>query len=66
MVSLFLYEKIYSKLNFLMDKPLSFISWICPLMKTELKNKDQFLFKDEDELTCIYFLVRGDAGFVLP
>ena len=66
MVSLFLYQNIYSKLNFLMDKPLGFISWICPLMKTEVKNEGQYIFHDGDELTCIFFLISGEAGFVLP
>ena len=31
-----------------------------------VKNKDQFIFQDADEVSCIYFLVGGNAGLVLP
>lgn len=35
-------------------------------MKTEVKNEGQYIFHDGDELTCIFFLISGEAGFVLP
>lgn len=35
-------------------------------MKPLIKLKEQFVFFEGDDITCIYFMVHGDAGFVLP
>ena len=32
-MSLFIYEQRYSKLTFFKDRSMSFISWMCPLLK---------------------------------
>lgn len=32
-VSLFIYEDTFRKIEFLKDRPVSFIAWICPLLK---------------------------------
>lgn len=43
-----------------------FIAWICPRLKPMVQNEDQYIFMDDDEVSCIYFLINGDAGYVLP
>jgi len=65
-VSLFIFEHIYKKIDYLDDKPMTFITWICPQMTPMVKSKDQFVFRDGDDVSCIYFLVGGKAGIVLP
>ena len=31
-----------------------------------MKLKDQYVFFEDDDITCMYFHKNGDAGFVLP
>ena len=45
---------------------MGFISWICPLMQSEIKEKYQYIYREENDITCMYFLIEGKAGFVLP
>ena len=35
-------------------------------MKPLIINKDQNVFFEGDDIACIYFLKKGDAGYVLP
>ena len=36
----FIFEKTFKKLQFFKGKPLTFIAWVCPLLKPLFKNKD--------------------------
>lgn len=65
-VSLFIYEDTFKQLEFLQNRPVSFITWICPLLRPMILNKDQYVFFEGDDIACIYFLKKGDAGYVLP
>lgn len=65
-VSLFIHEQTYRKINFLKDRSSSFKAWVCPLLKPYLVTENQYVFFEEDEITCIYFLKAGKCGFVLP
>ena len=31
-----------------------------------VKSKDEYIFFEEDDISCIYFLQEGKCGFVLP
>lgn len=66
-VSLYIYEERYRKIRFF-KKVLSasFITWICPQMKPQIQGENQFIYNEGDEIQCVYFLVSGRAGFVLP
>lgn len=65
-VSLFIYEDTFKQVEFLKNRPVSFIAWICPLLKPLVINKDQFIYFEGDDVNCIYFLKQGHAGYVLP
>ena len=65
-VSLFLYNNLFTNINFLKDRPMVFIAWICPRLKPMVQSPDQYIFMDDDEVSCIYFLIGGEAGYVLP
>ena len=65
-VSLFLYNSLFEKIDFLRERPMVFIAWICPRLKPMVQNMDQYIFMDDDEVYCIYFLISGEAGYVLP
>ena len=65
-MSLFLYSNLIDSINFLKDRPMVFIAWICPRLKPLIQNEDQYIYTDDDEVSCIYFLIKGKAGYVLP
>lgn len=65
-VSLFLYNNLIERISFLNEKPMVFIAWMCPRLKPMVQNDDQYIFMDDDEVSCIYFMINGNAGYVLP
>lgn len=65
-VGLHIYERIFRKIHMFKGRSSAFIAWICPLLKPSLTTKKQYIFFEGDEVTCMYFLVKGKAGFVLP
>ena len=65
-VSLFIFESTFKQFEFFYDRPVSFITWICPLLKPLIKLKDQYVFFEGDDISCIYFMQNGNAGYVLP
>lgn len=65
-VSLYIYEDRYNKIKFFKGRTPSFISWLCPLLKPLMLGENQYIFLEGDEVNMIYFMVRGDASYVLP
>jgi hypothetical protein len=65
-VSLYIHENLYTQVDFFTSQSSAFISWICPLLKSQLHIENQYIYFEGDELTDIYFLVKGRTGFVLP
>lgn len=65
-VTLFIFESTFKQFQFFLNRPVSFIAWICPLLKPLIKLNDQFIFFEGDDISCIYFFQHGNAGYVLP
>ena len=65
-VSFFIFEKTFKELLFFNGRPLTFIAWVCPLLKPVVKQSEQFIFFEDDDINCIYFFKKGSAGYVLP
>ena len=65
-LSLYLHEETYKMMGFLKDKSMSFITWICPLLKPYYLESTEYLYFEGDEIHSIYFLKVGNCGFVLP
>lgn len=65
-VTLFIYESTFKQFDFFYDRPISFITWICPLLKPLIKLKDQYVFFEGDDISGIYFMQNGNIGYVLP
>ena len=65
-VSLFIHEQTYKKISFLKNRSDSFIAWVCPLLKPYLNLEDQYIFFEGDDVHQVYFLMKGECGFVLP
>ena len=45
---------------------MSFISWMCPLLKPQFFEINEFVYYEGDEINEIHFLIEGECCFVLP
>ncbi|TNV87319.1 hypothetical protein FGO68_gene17715 [Halteria grandinella] len=61
-----IHKKIYETINFLKFKEKSFIAWIGKLLRPVNVQEQEYIIKEGEEVTEVYFLVQGMAGFVLP
>lgn len=64
--ALFIHAKTYKKIWFLQNQTLSFLAFICPLLKPLLCQGGEYVYQEGDEILSIYFLNDGVAGSVLP
>lgn len=51
---------------FLQDKKISFIAWICPLLKQRFVLGNEIVYFEGDQINNIYFMKSGTCSFVLP
>ena len=65
-LSLCIHEETWQNTPFMMSKSMSFISWICPLLKPYILQDDDYVFYQGDELLSMYFMKQGQCSFVLP
>lgn len=65
-LSIHIYREVYTNVDFLRGKEVTFISWICPLLKTRVSEPQECIYYEGDELNDIYFLKNGNAEYVLP
>ena len=65
-VSLFVHEHTYRTIHIFKGRTSAFIAWICPLLKPVPFPNKQYIFFEGDDVTSIFFLAKGKAGFVLP
>ena len=65
-LSIHIYEEVYTQVDFLKNKDLRFISWICPILKTRVAAPNEYIFYEGDPVTRIYFVKSGACNYVLP
>ena len=65
-ISLFIHEKRYKKIKFFKNKTISFITWLCPLLRPQTFEEYQYIYSEGEEIISVFFLVGGGASFVLP
>ena len=63
---MFLYKEHYQNITYLKTQSENFLGWICPLLKQVIVPEEQYIFYETDPIEEIYFLTKGNAGFVLP
>ena len=63
---MYIYEKRYKKIKFFKYTSNSFISWLCPLLKPNNFEENQYVYSEGEEVNSIFFLLKGRASFVLP
>jgi len=64
--SIYIFEKRYRGIKFFKNSSCSFISWICPILKPNTFDENQYIFSESEDIHNIYFLLKGKASFVLP
>ena len=47
-MSLYVYENIYTKINFIKGKCIQFISWICPLLMPRFYENHEYITLEGD------------------
>lgn len=65
-VSIEIYEKLYTKIEFLQYQDVRFISFICPLFKLRYADPEEYIYYEGDPFDGIYFVKEGDCDYVLP
>ena len=65
-LSCHIYESLYTQVDFLKSKSQTFISWICPILKTTVASPKEYIFYEGDEINRIYFVKGGKCDYVLP
>lgn len=63
---LYIHEERYKAIKFFKGKNRSFITWICPQLKPICFAENQNIFFEGDDIKNIFFLSKGNAGYVLP
>ena len=61
-----IYKDLYDKVDFLKSKDKSFISWICPVLKTRVAAPVETIYYENDLLNVIYFMKKEQCNYVLP
>lgn len=61
----YVYQDKYTNLKFLKDKTTKFITWVCPLMKADFFEQDEYFFHEGDQVDSFFFIKSGEAQFVL-
>ncbi len=61
----FIYKPLIIKIKFLFGKPDEFLSRVCHLLDQRKINKDDYIIDQENLLQSVYFLLEGQAGFVI-
>ena len=47
-LSTFIYEQVYTQVDFLKDKNSNFISWVCPLLRSKVASPKEFVYYEGD------------------
>ena len=62
---LLIHRPTYSVVTYLQYKPKQFLAWICPKLKPQLVQQDQYVYMDNENVEGVYFIVRGACAYVL-
>ena len=54
-----IHKDIYTQIKLFQGKPESFIVWIGPLLKPFIVEKKDYVYKENDPIKEIYFLIQG-------
>ena len=63
---LHIFEHVYQHIDYLKNKNKTFISWICPLLKTYVASPNECVFYEGDTINNIYFVKKNSVSYVLP
>ena len=61
-----MHKGIYTSVSFFKEKPMTFIAWIAPMLIQIEFQKDQYVFLEGENVNYVFFIMKGESGFVLP
>lgn len=61
-----IYQRVYTKVDYLNVQSENFLGWVCPLLKQEIIPVESYVYYETDIVNDIYFITKGSVGFVLP
>lgn len=62
-MSLYLHQKTYNTIFFFHDKSLSFIAWICPILRPYAVTDNEYIYFEGDEVSGIFFVLGGQCFY---
>lgn len=65
-LAMVIHKSMYSNITYFLDKDKSFIAWISRQIRPMNVDDQDYIYKEGEEVLEIFFLVDGQAGFVLP
>jgi hypothetical protein len=65
-LAMHIHKKMYSTLSFFQNKDSSFIAWIGTVIRPMNIQESEYICKEGEDITEMYFLVTGRAAYVLP
>ena len=64
-ICIYMYQEIYKTIDFLKGKPTLFLSWICPMLRKKHTIKGEYIYREGDDVKCIYFNTSASLSFAL-
>ena len=61
-----IHNKMYSSIRFFKTRDHKFIVWIGTILRPVNIQQRDYIFKEGEEITEVYFLLQGRAVYVLP
>ncbi|TNV87316.1 hypothetical protein FGO68_gene16420 [Halteria grandinella] len=61
-----IHKKMYSNIKFFQDKDNNFIAWVGTFLRPINVQEKDYIYKEGEDITEVYFVVTGSAGYVLP
>lgn len=65
-IAVVIHKKMYSNVSFFHKKDKSFIAWIGTVIRPINVQEQEYILKDGEQISEIYFMVKGTAAYVLP
>ncbi|TNV86814.1 hypothetical protein FGO68_gene1058 [Halteria grandinella] len=61
-----IHKSLYETVSFFKGKDKTFIAWVGNTLRPINSADNEIIYKEDDDITEIYFLIHGVAGYVIP
>lgn len=64
-LQMIIYEARFKSIKWFKNKSMHYTVWVSNLLKPTVKGAADFIYHEDDEVHCVYFLLAGDVQYVL-